>query len=190
MKRNGEIMVLTAAYILMLLTMFILPFFSVAEYSIIRDTLSELGSQAAPNAWIMNLIFVSLAIGSVIAGWGYFSCHTFQRIILLLFGISVTLMAVFNHAPVDTETLYDIMEDGWHSYFACTALFSFTILSITTGFILEKPLDRQVAMAAGISAIFLAVMMFEADQLAGVWQRLIFIISFGWMICNFKTREF
>ncbi len=190
MKRNCEIIVLKAAYILVLLTMFILPFFSVAEYSIIRNTLSELGAQAAPNAWIMNLMFVSLAIGSVIAGWGYFNCHMFQRIILLLFGISLILLAVFNHAPVNPETQFDIMEDGWHSYFACTAVFSFTILSITTGFILEKPQERFVAMATGISAIFFSVMMSEADQLAGVWQRLIFIISFGWMICNFKTREF
>ena len=56
----------------MFLVMFILPLFSVPGYSIIRNTLSELGAQFAPYAWIMNFIFVSLALGSVIAGWRYF----------------------------------------------------------------------------------------------------------------------
>jgi hypothetical protein len=31
--------------------------------------------------------------------------------------------------------------------------------------------------------------MSKAIQTAGVWQRLSFIISFGWMIYSFKIRE-
>jgi hypothetical membrane protein len=170
--------------------MFILPLFSVTEYSLIRNTLSDLGAQSAPYAWIMNSVFVSLAAGSIIAGWEYFEGLMLQRIILVLLGISLLLMAFFNHAPVTPDIKFNIREDGWHAYFACTTVFSFTILSITTSFILERPQERLLARAAGISVVFLSVLMSEADQLAGVWQRLIYIISFGWMIFSFKTREF
>ena len=183
-------MILEAAYILMLLTMFILPLFSVTGYSLIRNTLSDLGAQSAPNAWIMNSVFVSLAAGSVIAGWEYFEGFMLQRIILVQLGISLILMAFFNHAPVIPDVKFNIREDGWHAYFECTAIFSFIILCLTTSFIVERPHKRLLARTTGISVIFLSFLMSETGQLAGVWQRLMFIISFGWMICSFKTREF
>jgi hypothetical membrane protein len=188
-KESRGIMPLSAAYLLMLLAMFILPLFSVPEYSIIRNTLSELGAQSAPGAWIMNIVFTALALGSVIAGWRFFDGFVFHRIILILFGVSLALMAFFNHAPVNPEVQYNLREDGWHAYFAGTAVLSFIILSIATSFILEKQQDRQLARAAGTSAMVLMVLMAEADRLAGVWQRLILIISFGWMIYCFKASE-
>jgi hypothetical membrane protein len=190
MKKIKGIMVLEAACILMLLAMFILPLFSVPEYSLIRNTLSELAAQSAPYAWVMNIIFVSLALGSVIAGWEFFEGFVLHRFILVLFGISLTLMAFFNHAPVNPDIQYNIREAGWHAYFACTTGLSFIILSIATSFILEKQHERQLAISTGISVIFLSVLISEADQAAGVWQRIMYLIYFGWMICSFKTRKF
>ena len=81
MKPKLGIKLLTAIYILVLPGMFILPFFNVAGYSIIRNTLSELGAQSAPHAWIMNFMFISLALGSVVAGWRYFEGFMFHRIV-------------------------------------------------------------------------------------------------------------
>jgi hypothetical membrane protein len=188
MKKNRGIMVLAAVCMMALLVMFVLPLFSVPGYSIIRNTLSELGAQSAPKAWIMNYYFVSLALGSVIAGWRYFEDFMFHRIVLLLFGLSLSLMAFFNHAPVNPDTQYSIIQDGWHSYFACTEGLSFIILSLATSFILDKQQDRLLAIGAGLSVLFLAILMSEADRAAGVWQRLMFMISFGWMIYNFRTR--
>jgi hypothetical membrane protein len=190
MNNNWKIIPLTTAYIMMLLTMFLLPLLGVPEYSIIRNSLSELGAQYAPGAWIMNLIFVSLALGSVIAGWGFFEGFVLHRIVLILFGISFSLMAFFNHAPVDPDIQYNVKEAGLNAYFTCTAALSFIILSIATGFILEKQHDRQLAIVTGMSVIFLSVLISEADLAAGIWQRMIYIISFGWMIYSFKTRKF
>ncbi|UCG92615.1 MAG: DUF998 domain-containing protein [candidate division WOR-3 bacterium] len=64
----------------MLLVIFILPFYSFEEYSIIRNTTSQLGAHAAPNGWVMNLTFVLLGVTSIISGWKYlgrywFHCH-------------------------------------------------------------------------------------------------------------------
>ena len=80
MLKNKEILILVAAYALLLLVMFILPWYSTPEYSIMNNTLSQLGAQNTPNAWIMNLTFVSLGISSVIAGWKYFEGFAFQRL--------------------------------------------------------------------------------------------------------------
>ena len=189
MKPDWEIKLLTAAFMLVLAAMFILPFFSVPGYSIIRNTLSDLGAQSAPHAWIMNGLFIFLAFCSVIAGWGYFEGFIFHRIVLILFGISLGLMAIFNPTPIRPDIQYSLTEDGWHAYFSSTAGLSFVILSIATGFILEKQQDRLMSIAAGAAVILLSVLMSEADRSAGIWQRLMFILSFGWMLYTFKTRE-
>jgi hypothetical membrane protein len=189
MKRNKEILILVAAYGMLLLVMFLLPCYSTPEYSIISNTLSQLGAQNTQNAWIMNFTFVSLGIGSIIAGWKYFEGFAFQRLFLILFGISLILAAFFNHAPVNTLIQYKISEDGWHSYFIFTSGLTFILLTVSSAFILEKQEDKLLAIITGISVLFLSVLMSKANQTAGVWQRLSFIISFGWMIYSFRTRE-
>ena len=60
---------LPAVYILMLLVIFILPFFSFEEYSIFKNTTSHLGAQNAPYAWVMNVVFALLGIASIADGW-------------------------------------------------------------------------------------------------------------------------
>jgi hypothetical membrane protein len=189
MNRNKEILILVAAYCLLLMVMFILPNFSTPEYSIASNTLSQLGAQNTPNAWIMNLTFVSLGIGSIIAGWRYFEGFAFQRLFLILFGTSLTLAAFFNHAPINILIQYNIQEDGWHSYFIFTNGLTFVILSVTSTFIIDKQQDRLLAACAGLSAIFLSLLMSEAAQAAGIWQRLFFIISFGWMVYCFNNGK-
>jgi hypothetical membrane protein len=189
MKKNKEILMLVAAYCMLLLVMVILPVYSAPGYSIIVNTLSQLGAQNTPNAWIMNFTFVFLGIGSVISGWRYFEGFAFQRLFLILFGTSLILAAFFNHAPVNTLIQYNILEDGWHSYFIFTNGLTFIILTVSATFIIEKQTDRRLAAGAGVSVIILSILMSEVAQAAGVWQRLFFIISFGWMVYCFSTRE-
>jgi hypothetical membrane protein len=189
MKRNKEISILVAAYGMLLLVMFLLPCYSAPEYSLISNTLSQLGAQNTQNAWIMNFTFVALGIGSIIAGWRYFEGFAFQRLFLILFGISLILAALFNHAPVNTLIQYKISEDGWHSYFIFTSGLTFILLTVSSAFIFEKQEDKLLAIVAGISVLFFSVLMSKASQTAGVWQRLSFIIIFGWMIYSFRTRE-
>jgi hypothetical protein len=137
----------------------------------------------------MNFTFVSLGIGSIIAGWRYFEGFAFQKLFLILFSVSLTLAAFFNHAPVNAIIPYVISEDGWHSYFIFTSGLTFVILTVSSTFILKKQSDRLLAIAAGVSVIFLSILMSEVANRAGIWQRLLFIISFGWMIYSFKVRD-
>ena len=74
--------------------------------------------------------------------------------------------------------------------FSGTTWLTFIILAFSTIPVLEKSEDRLLSVAAGISAILLSLLIFEAEMAAGIWQRLLFIISFGWMIYTFKTRSY
>ena len=71
--RNTEIVSLAGAYVLMLIIMFILPFFSVFEHSIIRNTLSQLGAENSPIGWLMSINFVSFGISSGVSGRDLYS---------------------------------------------------------------------------------------------------------------------
>lgn len=42
------------SYLLMVIVIFILPFFSVEGYLFMKNTTSQLGAQSTPNAWIMK----------------------------------------------------------------------------------------------------------------------------------------
>jgi hypothetical protein len=189
MKTSSGSVLLRVSFILMLMVMFLLPFFTFSGYSIIANTLDDMGAQSVPNAWVMNLVFVALAAGSISAGWGYFKGFILHRIVLALFALSLVLMAFFNHVPASNDSFHNISEDGWHSYFASTAGLSFIILSIATSFIMNEQHARFIAMASGISVFFLSVLMSEVAVAAGIWQRLIYIISFAWMIHYFKPEN-
>ena len=190
MKKKAKINLLAIACILMLLAMFILPQFMGPDHSIIRNTLSDLGAQNSAGAWIINSILVALAFSSVISGWGFYKGFVFNRVILVLFGVSIFLSALFNHAPVNPEIPYNIIEDGWHKYFACITWIFFAILAFSTALMHKKQTDRSLAFMAGISAVSLSLLSSEAAQTAGIWQRLLFIISFGWLIYTLKTTDY
>jgi hypothetical membrane protein len=188
-RRKAGIILFEGVYLLMLLAMFMLPFYIVPDYSIIRNTLSELGAQSSPASWIINSIFAALAIISVISGWRCFEGFVFHRIMLILFGVSLTLAAFYSQAHVINNIHYNISVDGLHSFFACTTWMAFIILAFSTALIQEKQADRNLAISTGLSAIFLSLLVSEADKTAGIWQRLLFIISFGWMIYTFRTMD-
>ena len=188
MKKKPGIILLTGSYILMILVMFLLPF-SIPDYSIVSNTPGDMGAQSSPNAWIVNLTFICLATGAMITGWSYFEGYAFHRSILVISGISLVLSALLNHAPLDNQISYNVTESGLHEYFSCSAVFSFTMLSIATGFILEKQFNKLLASISGLSATVLLIMTSESDHMAGVWSRLMIIISVGWMIYCFGTNE-
>ena len=183
------IFIMTGAYLLMLLAMFILPFLMVPDQSVIKNTISDLGAQYSPYSRIINPLMVALAVSSVMSGWRFYEDYDFHRVILLLFGLSLALAAVFNHAPVSHAETFNIIEDGWHSYLINTAWLSFIILTFSTSRIQENPGSRLWSVITGLSAISLLLLVKEANQIAGIWQRLQFIISFAWMMYTYKKTD-
>ncbi|MCB0280037.1 MAG: DUF998 domain-containing protein [Calditrichaeota bacterium] len=183
-----QIIAFTIVYLLMLLTIFILPFYSVETYSIMRNTTSELAAQQTINAWIMRTIFVLLALASIWAGWIYLERFWFQRICLLCFGISLLMTAVYSHAPIDRNLAYNISEDEWQSLFASITGFLFTLLAVSIAFIHKQRFAVYLSLLIAFVATLLSLLMFSVIEFSGIWQRLIFILSFGWLIYEFNKE--
>lgn len=179
---------LPLSYLIMLLVIFILPYFSFPEYTIIRNTSSHLGSQLAPNAAIMNATFFLLGFASIIDGWRVLRSFWFHKITLVVFGCSLIACAYYQHAPIIKEIPYDIQEDKLHSIFANLTGMSYVIFAIASSFVVRDWFQKILAIIVGIIVTLLSILMFEVEELMGIWQRLIFIISFGWMVFIYNKK--
>ena len=180
---------LPSAYILMLLVIFILPFYSVDEYSILKNTTSHLGAQGAPYAWVMNVVFALLGTAAIVDGWVRLSNFWLHRAVLIVFGTSLFLTAFFQHAPIIPGAAFSVLEDDLHSKFATITGFSFTFFAFAAAFIESTKLRKVVAMGVGIFATLLSALIFNIADLAGIWQRMMFIVVFAWLMYFLYPRE-
>jgi hypothetical membrane protein len=179
---------LPGVYFLMLIVIFILPFFSVDQYSILKNTTSHLGAQGAPNAWVMNMVFALLGISSIIDGWVRLSKFWLHKTILTVFGISLVLTAFYQHAPIIPDVQFNVFEDDLHSKFATVTGFSFTFFTMSAAFIESTGRRKVIAVGMSIIAISLSLLIFSVAELAGIWQRTMFIIMFAWLMYFLYSR--
>lgn len=184
MKTRIRLFMLSSLALLLIIV--VLPFFSAEGYSIIHNTTSELGAQKTPNAWIMNLSFILTGLSCLFAGWPHYADYWFQRIVLLIFCCSLILTALFHHAPIDPGLNFNAKENSLHSLFSSLTGFSFTLLAISTGFLKGKTAQRLLPIALGLLATLLSLLMFTVEEFRGLFQRLIFILAFGWMLWEFR----
>jgi len=184
MKKRGiaEYRYLAFSFMLLLPVMFILSFFSVDTYSIIKNTTSHLGAQSAPNAWIMNAAFILVGVSCVLEAWLHLGGFWFQKILLVIFGVSLIFTGVYSHAPITEGVDYSLLEDKLHSIFATIVGFSFTGYAISSAFIEITVKHRIIAIAVGFTVTGLSLLMSFLPDYSGIWQRAIFIISFTWLI--------
>lgn len=184
MKTIPGIYLFVATYLLFAIAMFLLPVITIPGYRITVNTVSELGALSSPDAWIINVLLAALALGAVFMNWGVYKGFVFQRILLSVFGLTLILSVLINHAPAGKVIQYKAVEDGWHSYFIGTAVLSFIILSVSEAYMCDKKRGKGFSVLAGSLVIILSILMSETKQFAGIWQRLMYLIIFGWMIFN------
>ncbi len=179
------------SFILMLLVIFILPFYSHHEYSLIKNTTSQLGAQHMPFSWIMNSTFVLLGFTSILSGWNFLAGYWFQKMILIVFGTALVMTAVFQNAPIDPLMEYSIREDKLHSLFANITGFSFSVFAISLALITRRRSHQIMAFVMSILAPILSILMFHelTNKWMGIWQRLIFILMFGWLLYTFSKYQ-
>ena len=186
---NNSFSYLVFPYLVMLLVVFILPFYSVESYSILQNTTSHLGAQHAPYAWVMNTTFVLLGLGSVLSGWPYLKGYGFHKLALLIFGFSLIGAAIYQHAPIVESVAFDVEEDRMHSIFSSLTGASFTVFAMSAAFILRHRTAKISALSVGVLAVMLSVLIFTVPEYRGIWQRALFIVAFGWLIVFFSGQE-
>ncbi len=186
---KGPIEYLVLPYLMLLGVIFILPFYSVESYSILQNTTSHLGAQEAPYAWVMNTTFILLGLGSMLSGWPYLKGYGFHKLALLIFGFSLIGAAIYQHAPIVAGIAFDAEEDWMHSLFSSVTGASFTVFAMSATFILRYRSAKAMALLVGVLAILLSVLIFTVPEFRGIWQRALFIITFGWLIILFNGQE-
>lgn len=155
-----------------------LPFYSFEGYSILSNTTSHLGAQGSPYAWLMNLVFIALGLMSI---WITFQSKIlYHQILGLIFGFSLVLTGIFQHAPLNNLLPINLLHDQLHSIFATTTGFSFTLLAAGHGFI-SIGMQRTVGIIMSIVATLLSILMVVFPDVMGILQRLMFISAFGWL---------
>jgi hypothetical membrane protein len=173
---------LLPVFIFLVLVMFILPYYSYEGYSIIEHTTSLLGAQNTPNAWVMNLTFILLGIAIFLESLFHLKQYWIPKILLNIFALGLILVGIFQHAPLMENMTYNVVDDNLHSVFASLVGFSFIIFAFTTVFVEKTNFRRILAFLVGISVTILSLLMFNLSDFAGLWQRLMFIIAFSWLI--------
>jgi len=128
------------------------------------------------------VIFALLAIATIIDGWARLSGFWLHKIVLVAFGISLLSAAIFQSAPIVPGAAFSGLEDDLHSKFSTATGFSFTFFAISASFIESTRKRKIIAVGIGILAMILSVLIFNFADLAGVWQRMIFMSAFLWLI--------
>lgn len=166
-------------YILFVLTIFILPYFSFENYSILTHTTSHLGAQGSPTALWMNIAFVTLSLTSLI----HFQSNpdASQRVLGSLFSIAFLLTGIFPHAPLVENIEVNYQLDMLHSIFATTTGFLFTFLAFSAIFA-KSTQKRHLSVIAAVISILSSILMYFFPQYAGIIQRALFIYAFYWIL--------
>ena len=180
---------LILAYVLLILAMFILPLFSMEGYSMIRHTVIQLGAQQSPNAWAFNGILILLGLGSIWAGRGLMYGFFLQRISLTIFGLALALTGLFSTAPIDPSLDLNQQEAQLHFVFTNLSWIAFTVLAVSMVFMLESSKDKLLAWCMAGLSVLMSLGIYLIPELAGIFQRLLFIGSFGWLIYLFGFKE-
>lgn len=174
--------------IILIIVMFVLPFFSVESYSLMTNTTSHLGAQYAPHACIMNVSFMLIGVSCVIESIRYLKTYWVHQILLIIFGLGLILTGIFQHAPIVEGISYDMFHDQMHSIFASIVGFSFVMLAFSSSFIETKRKDALVDTVVAILATLFSIIMAINPMIAGITQRIMFIMAFTWLHL-FLTRS-
>ena len=157
------------------------PFVTAPGYSVVRHSISELGAQDAPYAWIMNAGFAAFGLGVLVDAVGRWRRAWPVGLAFTGFGLSLFAVAAFSHRPIDPAAPYSVRSDEIHSVFAA-AMGLFFCLGVLLQFLRERALLRRAAcLVALLAAVGLPLGMLAFPDIEGLLQRAMFLTSFIWL---------
>jgi len=159
------------------------PLLMPGSYTWIAHTTSESAAQGIPGAWLARSGFVVFSVAVVTIAlrarghwerWGV-ALH-------VAFGALMAAAAAFSARPWDPQLPYSQFEDLLHSIAATAMGFAFAIGVTVIAFHRWKHHRqwRAIDVVAVTASIVLPLAMTGAGNLAGVFQRLMFLIAYLW----------
>lgn len=154
------------------------------SYSLVANTLSELGAQKYEYAWLARAGFIGFG---VLLAW-HFSGDLVhvqrfwaQAMLLLLYGSSVALTGMFSAGPFETGVTFSEPEAFLHSIFATMAGVCLSGAILISAWRAGTPRDRWKHIGV-LAFVTVASALFGAfPEYQGVSQRLLWIGGLGWL---------
>lgn len=181
------------SYVLLIAVIWILPFYSFEGYSLTENSISELGAQNVPRAWIMNLTIALVSLSTFALGTKAYKLKSGQLIALYFFSISFFLTGYFQLAGSQTALyLYDYTQDSLHSIFSLVTGFAFCIFCLFLIWVLKLDKHKVQTSITIIVILALSYLIFAFPKMGGIFQRILFMIAFGWLfiaIIQYPLKE-
>jgi len=165
------------------IALFLAPLLMPSSYSWVVNTTSESAAQGVEGAWLARIglaLFglAVLAIWRVVADrWGRGG-----RIALASFGVLMLVTAVFSVRPWGEGAVYNEFEDLIHSLAATVMGFAFAlgVFAVAVKRSAVTMPRRALDALAVLSSIAIPLSMMQWPGQAGLLQRLMFGIAYGW----------
>lgn len=159
------------------------PLYTVAEYSVVTNLISELGAQHTQNNFIMIIAFIVLGGSIAIDGLRSFRL---ARLPFIIFGVAMAIVGLFPHKPLDTTINFN---STFHDIHGIIASVAGTV--ITVGFIWQglrnNGCQRMVCFYLAAVAIVFPLLMLNIPDFQGIIQRLMYLQILGWLWMKYPT---
>ncbi len=153
------------------------PIYTVPDYSVVSNLISELGAQQTQNNFFMIIAFCLLGAGIAIDG-----IKTFQLPLLpfISFGVAMAIVGLFPHKPIDAALNYSSALHNIHGIIASVAGTLITIGFIWQGF-RNIGWQKMACFYMAAVAIVFPVLMIKLPTLQGIIQRVMYLQIFAWL---------
>lgn len=160
------------------------PFAMDNHYSWLQNSISETGGQNVTHAWLGRLTLFLSGTGVLLVT--ALKVRTWNRtatIAMVLFGIMWCLTAFFSTKSWVQDVPFDEAESMTHSILASAmAIVVLGALSLAIRRSNTARRDRALALLLAFAATFLPLASLLVPDLAGLFQRLMFLCTYFWFI--------
>jgi hypothetical membrane protein len=167
-------------------------FFPPSGYAWARNTISDLASQGHTSKWIMQTGFIGF--GLLLNAAFVVKLFAARRVVpadvlIMLYGAAILLTGFFCARPIDPSTPHNVVEANLHSVFATAAGFCLTGGVILYLLFSASTSERWFHLAfliliIGFSALFGLAENGSLGLGKGVAQRLLYAVSFAWLVIS------
>lgn len=160
-----------------ILIIFLLPRFSFENYSI-----SQLGGQWHPYAWVMNIFgFMLMGLGIVVL-YLKIPLSLLSKTLVLAFGVLMIAVGFFQHEPVAGYGIKSVVESSIHSIIANVMGITITLFALSLVF--DKKATKYfkaMAFLAALVSSLLSLGLVVFPDYYGYIQRAMFMLILCWL---------
>lgn len=158
--------------------------FATDNYNFTKNTISDLGAQAYSRKWIMQIGF--LTFGMTLATGVFMNGFSFRTLPILIYALCVALTGVFCTKPFFQYSSFSETESTLHAVFAQIAGVTFSIGILTQIFFETDKSVKTTHFLFFLLVIGLSISFGLLKNYQGIAQRLLYLISFIWLIKFYK----